>query len=80
VSTINLDLPDSLHAQVRAQAAKDNVSVDRFIALALAEKLSALMTEEYLRERARRGDAETFRRALDKVADVEPDERDRIRA
>lgn len=48
MSTISLRLPDSLHAQVRELALKENVSINQLITLALAEKLSALMTEEYL--------------------------------
>jgi hypothetical protein len=44
----------------------------------LAEKISALMTEEYLAERAARGSREKFERAMLKVADVEPEERDRL--
>jgi len=49
-------------------------------ALALAEKVSALMTEDYLAERAKRGSRRKFRRVLAKVPDVEPEERDRLSA
>ena len=45
----------------------------------LAEKISALMTEEYLEKRAQRGDRKKFRRALAKVADVAPAARDRLK-
>ena len=78
MSTISLRLPDSLHDQVRELAEKESVSINQFITLALAEKLSALMTEEYLGRRARRGDRKKFERALRKVADVGPEERDRL--
>jgi hypothetical protein len=77
MSTVTLQLPESLHEQARALAAKEKIPLDQLITLALAEKVSALLTEEYLQERARRGDAEKFRQALAKVADVEPDEQDR---
>ena len=43
-----------------------------FITLALAEKISALATEDYLEERAARGQRDRFEQALAKVADVEP--------
>jgi hypothetical protein len=36
-------------------AEKESVSINQLITLALAEKLSALMTEDYLEERAKRG-------------------------
>ena len=52
--------------------------MNQFIATALAEKLSALMTSEYLEERARRGDRRKFDRALAKVRDVEAAPRDRL--
>lgn len=45
---------------------------------ALAEKVAALMTEDYLEARARRGNATAFRQALDRVPDVEPAEDDRL--
>ena len=41
---------------MRELADKESISINQFIVLALAEKLSALATEEYLGERARRGD------------------------
>jgi len=77
VSTISLRLPDSLHEAARALAEKDHVSINQLITLALAEKISALMTEEYLEARAKRGSDKKFRRALAKVADIEPAPRDR---
>jgi hypothetical protein len=76
MSTISLRLPDSLHARARALAEKENVSLNQLITLALAEKMSALMTEDYLGERAGRGSRKKFQRALDKVPDVAPEARD----
>ncbi len=78
MSAINLRLPDSLHASAREMARQENVSVNQFIALALAEKLSASMTEDYLEARARRGSRARFERVLAKVPDVEPEEYDRL--
>lgn len=76
--TISLRLPDSLHSTARALAEQEAISLNQLITLALAEKVSALMTEEYLGERARRGNRKKFQRALNKVADVEPEEDDRL--
>jgi predicted transcriptional regulator len=78
MSTISLRLPDSLHERVRELALKEQVSINQLITLALAEKLSALVTEEYLGQRAKRGSKKKFQRALAKVADVAPDARDRL--
>lgn len=78
MSTISLRLPDSLHEMVRQVAQNERVSINQFITLALAEKLSALMTEDYLAARAQQGDKARFESAMAKVADVEPEERDRL--
>lgn len=78
MSTISLRLPESLHDRVREIAERENVSINQFISLALAEKISALLTEEYLLTRAKRGSKARFRRALNKVADVKPPAHDRL--
>ena len=78
MGAISLRLPESLHEAVRELAKRENVSMNQFITLALAEKISALMTEEYLAERARRGSRDKFERAMRNVADTAPAERDRI--
>jgi hypothetical protein len=78
MSTISLRLPESLHESARALAEKENISINQLITLALAEKVSALMTEEYLGERAKRGSKEKFHKAMAKVADVEPEEQDKL--
>jgi hypothetical protein len=78
MSTISLRLPESLHERVRELAQMENISINQLITLALAERVSALMTEEYLDKRAKRGDRRKFLRAMAKVADVEPEERDKL--
>ena len=78
MSTISLRLPESLHRQVRKLAQKESVSINQLITVALAEKLSALMTEEYLEARAKRGNRKKFERAMKRVPKVQPEENDRI--
>jgi len=78
MSTISLRLPDSLHARVRDLAKQDNISINQFVATALAEKMSALITEEYLSERAKRGNKKNFISALSKVKSIEPNENDAL--
>lgn len=77
MSTISLRLPESLHARVRAVAEREGVSINQLITTALAEKLSALLTEDYLAERAARGSRERFLQALAQVPDVPPEDADR---
>jgi hypothetical protein len=78
MSTISLNLPESLYHTARKLAEKENIPVDQLFTLAIEEKVSALMAEEALGERASRGDAERFRRAMAKVARTEPAEDDRL--
>lgn len=78
MSTISLRLPDSLHKRVRKLAKQENISINQFIATALAEKMSALLTNEYLDERAKRGSRRKFERVLSKVRNVEPKEEDKL--
>ena len=76
MSTISVRLPESLHETVRDLAKRDHVSINQFIAL--AEKIAALTTDEYLTSRAKRGSREKFERVLSKVTDTEPQEDDRL--
>ncbi|NTW29231.1 MAG: toxin-antitoxin system HicB family antitoxin [Coriobacteriia bacterium] len=78
MSTISLRLPESLHKKARELAKAEDVSINQLISTALAEKMAALMTVDYLQERASRGDRSKFERVLAKVQDVEPDVDDEI--
>ena len=72
MSTIRLRLPESLHAQARLLAEQEGISINQLIATSLAEKLSALLTREYLEARAARGSRLAFDRVLKKVKDRPP--------
>jgi hypothetical protein len=72
-------LPDSLHKEIRRLAQEDGISINQFLRTAAAEKLAALMTVEYLKERAKRGSREKFEAALANLPDVEPDKYDKFR-
>ena len=74
MSTLSIRLPDSLHQHAKRLAAQEGISVNQLISTALAEKLSALTTEDYLAERAQRGSRSAFEAALALVPDVAPDE------
>ncbi len=78
MSAISIRLPDSVHTMAREIAREDHVSLNQFIASAVAEKISALTTETYLAARAARGSADKFRAALAKVPAIEPEEFDRL--
>ncbi len=77
MSNVNLRLPDWLHKQVKELARREGVSFNQLVSSALAEKLAALMTVEYLEKRGRRGNRKAFDRALGKVKSGEPAALDR---
>lgn len=76
MSTISLRLPDSLHKKAKDLARKKNTSINQLVSTALAEKISALMTEEYIEIRAKRAGKNKFSQVLSKVRDVPPDKED----
>jgi len=78
MSTLSVRLPESLHKRLKEMADKEGVSMNQLITLAVSEKVSTLLTVDYLKERAQRGDLKTFDELLDKVPDTEPEEFDKL--
>lgn len=78
MSIVQVQIPDSLHKSLSDLATRDGISIDQFISSAIAEKVSALMTENYLQARAKRGSRLKYEAILSKVPDVEPEPYDRI--
>ena len=78
MTTINLQLPESLHQTALALAAREKITLEQLVASALSEKISALMTDDYLDGRARRGTRADFERVMAKVPTEEPEDRDRL--
>ena len=54
MSALNLRLLDSIHRHIKEVAKKEGVSINQFISTAVTEKISAIMTEDYLKGRAAR--------------------------
>jgi hypothetical protein len=75
--SITLQLPESLVLRIQDAAKRDAISINQFITIAVAEKLSALLTEEYIEARAAHGSRDAYEAALAEVPDVEADEYDR---
>jgi predicted transcriptional regulator len=75
MTALTVRLPNSVHAKIRELAARDEISVNQFIASAAAEKLASMLTLEHLRQEAAQGRRQDFDRYLRAVPDV-PDEAD----
>ena len=71
-SNFALRVPPTLLAEARRAAESEGVALNQLITLALAEKVSAMRTEEYFEERARRADPEKVRQILARVAKGNP--------
>jgi hypothetical protein len=78
MTALSLRLPESLHRKLAEVAASEGISINQLITTAVAEKMSALMTEEYIGKRAAKGSRQRFEIALSRVAERPPDENDRI--
>jgi len=77
MSTLSLRIPDSLHRTLKSAAEQDGVSINQFVSLAVAEKISALQTYNLIAERAAKGSPEKFLKAMSMVPagyEVEGDE------
>jgi hypothetical protein len=78
MSTLSLRLPDSVHEQIKLLAKKDGISINQFAASAIAEKMAAYLTEEYLKKRAANGSEQAFLTAMAKAPDVETVNEDKL--
>jgi hypothetical protein len=71
-SNYPLRLQSSLLEQVRRLAEKEATSVNQFINVAVAEKLSAMEVESYFRERAKRANIPEALALLDRLGTEPP--------
>ena len=78
MSALSLRLPASIHRRLGEVAQKEGVSINQLVNSAVAEKMAALLTEQYLTERAKRGSRARFAAALAKVPKGEPESNDRL--
>lgn len=78
MSTLSVRLPESVHKKLRELSQKEGVSMNQFITLAVSEKMSALLTVDYLKERAKKGDRKLFEEILHQVPDIESEDYDRL--
>ena len=72
MSTVTVQLPDSLKKAIEDLATREGYSVSQFIASAAGEKLAVVMTVDYLRREAAAGRREDFEKYLAASPDVPP--------
>ncbi len=79
MTAIKVAVSDSTYQRLSKLATRQRKPVSRIASRALEEAVAAWMDRSYLQQRAARSDDRKFRAALAKVADIEPDEVDRIK-
>lgn len=77
-SNYALRLQASLMEEVKKVAAEEGTSINQFINVAVAEKLAALRTAEYFKERAARADMDAFWQILERAGTEPPREGDEL--
>jgi hypothetical protein len=75
-----LRLPASVMRLAKETAAREGVSLNQFIATAVAEKLSAIRAADFFIERAKRADRAAFAALLDRTGRFPPREGDEVDA
>ena len=78
MSTITVRLPKSLHTKIKELAQAEGISMNQFLVIAAAEKMAALVTEDYLTREAQQGNRTDFEKVLQAVPHVEPEDDDRL--
>ena len=71
-------LPAAVHAKVSELASREGISIDQFVASAVAEKMACVLTLDFLRHEAAHGRRADFERYLDAVPDEPPAQPDRL--
>lgn len=72
MGALSLRLPESIHRHIRRIAKQEGVSINQLISSAVSEKISALLTEEYIEARAKRADIKKVEQILANVPDRDP--------
>lgn len=71
-STYPLRLPRSVKAAVEKLAREEGISMNQFVATAVAEKLAAMKTAAFFTDRRTRADLAAFRRILERPGGEPP--------
>ncbi len=77
-AVLQLRLPRSIKDYAKRVAARDGISMNQFIATAVAEKLSAMETAEFFEKRARRANMKMFDEVMSRGRGEPPREGDEL--
>ena len=77
MTALTIRLPTSVHRKVKELALREEISLNQFIASAVAEKMASVLTLDYLKTEAAEGRRADFEQLLSMVPEVPVDEADR---
>jgi hypothetical protein len=78
-STYPLRLPRSVKAEVERRAKQDGISINQFVATAVAEKLAAMNTATFFAERRNRANFKAFDRLMRRRGGEVPRQEDKTK-
>ncbi|MDD2808633.1 YlcI/YnfO family protein [Rhodoferax sp.] len=67
MTALTIRLPNSVHQKIKELAARDDVSVNQFIASAASEKMASVLTLDFLKAEAAKGKRSDFEHYLNLV-------------
>jgi predicted DNA-binding ribbon-helix-helix protein len=70
MTALTIRLPNSVHQKIKELAARDDVSVNQFIASAASEKMASVLTLDFLKSEATKGKRSDFEHYLSMVPDA----------
>ena len=70
MTALTVRLPNSVHLKVKELAERDEISVNQFIAAAVSEKMASVMTLDYLKSEATKGNRNAFDQFMQLVPDT----------
>ena len=72
MTSITIQIPDSLLNHLNSLAAREGFSVSQFASSAVSEKLAVFHSLDFLQQEAEKGSVEDFHRLLNRVPKVPP--------
>ena len=77
MTALTIRLPTSVHRKVKELALREEISLNQFIASAVAEKMASVLTLDYLKAEAAQGRRADFEQFLSMVPGAPVDDADR---
>jgi predicted DNA-binding ribbon-helix-helix protein len=78
LAALTIRLPNSVHQKIKELAERDEISVNQFIASAASEKMASVLTVDYLRAEAAKGNRKDFEDFLKMVPELPPQKGDEV--